>query len=71
MLYHVIQCVIITPPPRSGPPAAPDVLPLLSLSAYEAQIPWTIPFDGHDPITVYFVFVWTDIDNVSNVRTWF
>ena len=66
MLYHLTQCVIITPPSCPGPPAPPDVLPLLSISAYEAQlqITWTIPF------VTYLVVVWSDIDNVSNVRTY-
>ena len=61
------QCVLITPPPLSlGPPGAPIGLLLLSLSAYEAKLMWKTPFDGHDPITMYFVHVWTDDRNVSN-----
>ena len=49
----------ITPTLSPGPPAPPTGLSLLSLSAYKAQLRWTTPFDGHDPITAYFVFVWT------------
>lgn len=69
-MYVCATCSIVfssPPPPSLGPPGAPVGLSLLSLSAYEAQLTWRTPFDGRDPITMYFVFVWTDVSNVSDL----
>ena len=64
-MYHVTQCVIIALHPFPGQ--------LLSPSAYEAQVAWRLPFNGHSSdsdVTSYFVFVWCDINNVSNDHTY-
>ena len=55
--YHVMQCVIIVLHPIPGK--------LLSLSAYEAQIAWRLPYNA------YFLFVWSDINNVSNEHMYY